>query len=458
MPTLRWRAIIALAVVLIALGLFADGLIRETATDLDHARRLIAIAVLVAIVFASLVILWLERSVAEAARRIRRNLPRLGEEELDAGLLDLPAGALDRLAEMLGEASRDVRDELQSARTQCQRYAAILEQMTDAVVAVDEAGHVQFVNRAFARLFELDPAEAIGQPLENATLNFDLSALVTRALQQGQVQRDRLSLRHPHEAILEGVTTPLTDHSGRIVGAVGLLHDITQMREANRIRQDFVANASHELRTPAAGIKALAEALQAGAINDPRRGPEFCRQIVAAADRLTATLDDMLTLTRVERGARLFEPELLEARAAIKAAIEQVAPAARLKGIEVRTEIDDGEVFADPAALQTLLVNLLDNAVKYTPEGGTVTARGRTVPGGYEVAVIDTGPGIPEEHLDRIFERFYRVDRARDRATGSTGLGLSIVRHIAETHGGRVRVESEEGEGSKFTAFFPSSA
>jgi len=237
---------------------------------------------------------------------------------------------------------------------------------------------------------------------------------------------------------------------------VGLLHDVTQLRETNRVRQDFVANASHELRTPAAGIKALAEALQAGAMEDPERGPEFAGQIVDAADRLTEILDDMLTLTRVERGARMLEPKMTDVGAALEDAADQVRPAADQKGVGVTVECDEGDrVYADPDSLQTLLLNLLDNAVKYTPEGGTVTARGREVPGGYQLAVEDTGVGIPREHQQRIFERFYRVDRARDRATGSTGLGLSIVRHIAESHGGRVAVSSREGEGSTFTAFLP---
>lgn len=395
-------------------------------------------------------------SVDRTLNRIAGVADSLREGDLQARVREGRNGALGELTASVNGAIEEIASSVIEARAQGRYYAAILDQMTDAVVAVDERGHVQFVNRPFARLFHVEPQEAAGRPLENVALNYDLGALVNRALQQGTVQRDRLDLTHPADYLLEGVSTPLTDEGGEVIGAVALLHDITQIREANRVRQDFVANASHELRTPAAGIKALAEALQAGAINDPERGPKFCRQIVEAADRLTEILDDMLTLTRVEKGARLIEPRTTDATTALEDAANQVRPAAAQKGLTVTTETGDGDrVHADPDSLQTLLLNLLDNAVKYTPEGGAVTARGREVPGGYEFSIADTGVGIPEEHLERIFERFYRVDRARDRATGSTGLGLSIVKHIAKAHGGRVKVSSREGRGSTFTAFFP---
>ncbi len=394
-------------------------------------------------------------SVDHALNRVKGVAERLSKGDLTARVWEPRRGPLSDLTAAIDDAIEHLGRLLSDARAQGRYYAAILDQMTDAVVAVDERSRVQFVNRPFARLFDVDPDGTAGRPLENVTLNYDISALVGRALEQGTVQRDSLTLTHPDEYTLECVATPLTD-GDEVIGAVALLHDITQLREAHRVRQDFVANASHELRTPAAGIKALAEALEAGALDDPERGPKFCEQIVEAADRLTEILDDMLTLTRVERGARLLEPRLIDVATALEDAANQVRPGAHQKQVSVTCEVAEGDqVYADPDALQTLLLNLLDNAVKYTPQGGSVTARGRAVPGGYELAVIDTGVGIPKDHQDRIFERFYRVDRARDRTTGSTGLGLSIVKHLAESHEGHVNVRSIEGEGSTFTAFFP---
>ena len=397
---------------------------------------------------------WL--SVDQSLARIAAVARRLREGELQARVSEVRQGALTELTASLNAAIDQSVSLLIQTRDQGRYYAAMLDQMTDAVVAVDERGQVQFINRQFSRLFEVEPDEAAGRPVENVLLNYEISALVTRALQQGAVQRNQLRLTHPEPHVLEGVSTPLTDESGEVIGAVALLHDITQLREANRVRQDFVANASHELRTPAASIKALAEALQSGAMNDPEHGPKFVRQIVEAADRLTELLDDMLTLSRVERGAQMLEPEVIDARGAVEDAANQVRPAAARKKIDLSVECaDEDKIYADPSSLQTLLLNLLDNAVKYTPEGGEVTASGHPVPGGYEIAVSDTGVGIPKDDQGRIFERFYRVDRARDRRTGSTGLGLSIVKHIAEAHGGRVTVTSQPGEGSSFRAYFP---
>ncbi len=371
-------------------------------------------------------------------------------------------GWLLRAAERSLQSARgavdDVRQQLSREQAQALHYETILQQMTDAVVVIDARGHVRFINRAFSHLFDIDPNSVRGESLEGTTLNYQVSMLTARALHQSALQRDRVELSHPRERVLEGVSTPLKGDDGEVTGAMTLLHDITRLEQLDRVRRDFVANASHELRTPAAGIKALAEALQAGAIDEPERGRSFCKQLVDAADRLTEILDDMLTLTRVERGEELLEPQVLSARAAIDDALAHVRAAANSREINLKRAVpEEDQLFADPDALKTLLVNLLDNAIKYTPDGGTVTATGRRVDDGYRVQIADTGIGIPSEHQERIFERFYRVDRARDRATGSTGLGLAIVKHIAEAHGGEVSVSSRSGEGSIFTLTLPGS-
>ncbi|MGI5819239.1 MAG: sensor histidine kinase [Armatimonadota bacterium] len=461
-----WRSIVSNAEhgkLLHAGAWLPDGSILLLTAEADPAlaarrsMRTFLLATFIALaLLAALVAAWGWASLDQTIRRIEAVAERLRRGEMTARVRDVRPGAVWELTGAVNASLDEIGRRLGEATAQGRYYAAILDQMTDAVVAIDDRNRVRFINRPFAHLFDVTPDQAVGRPLESATLNYDVSTLVGRAVQQRSVQRDRITLTHPEEYLLEGVATPLIDDDGHVIGAVALLHDITQLREASRIRQEFVANASHELRTPAAGIKALAEALQAGAINDPERGPRFLEQIVDAADRLSEILDDMLTLTRVERGAPMIEPRTIDAATALEHAADQVRPTAEQKGVTVRTECGEGEqVHADPASLQTLLLNLLDNAVKYTPAGGEVAARGRPVPGGYEFAVTDTGVGIPQQHLGRIFERFYRVDRARDRATGSTGLGLSIVRHIAEAHGGGVKVSSREGEGSTFTAVFP---
>jgi two-component system phosphate regulon sensor histidine kinase PhoR len=329
--------------------------------------------------------------------------------------------------------------------------------MTDGVVVVDQAGRVHLVNQAFEEMFGLSASEAEGRPLEEVALNFELSLLLRRALERQTVERGEIRLLQPEPArTLYGVANPLLDEAGRTIGAVGLLRDVTERNLMDQVRRDFVANASHELRTPAAGIRALAEVLQEGALHDPEKAGEFVQRILAEAARLTEILDDMLTLTRVERGPELLKPRWTVAAEALEEAVAHVHTAALVKAITLAAEAGAEErVYADPGALQTVLINLLDNAVKYTPEGGEVRVAGRPVPGGYEIAVTDSGVGIAEEHLPRIFERFYRADKARSRATGGTGLGLAIVKHIVEAHRGKVTVRSALDQGSTFTVFFP---
>ncbi|MGD9496773.1 MAG: ATP-binding protein [Armatimonadota bacterium] len=443
-----------IAALVLAVGIYMGG--RLERADAGAMKAFLLAAFGVATVLAWLVAGALAHPVAWISARARQMAAALQDGDLSARVGGRAPEPVAEAVAAVNEAVAHLATRTSTAEAEGRRYATILEHVPDAVVAVDEHGRVQYVNASFARLFEVTPAEAVGRPLENVSLHYEVSALVSRAVQQGTVQVGVVRLAHPRERILEGVCIPLTDDAHTVVGAVGLLRDITSVRAAQQARQDFVANASHELRTPAAAIKALAEALQAGAMSDPQHGPKFLEQIVGAADRLTGILDDMLTLTRVERGGKRLEPQELDARAAMEDALAQVAPAARAKRVEISADAHAGDhVFADPESLHTLLVNLLDNAVKYTPEGGRVSLRGRRVPAGYELEVTDTGVGIAREHLDRIFQRFYRVDRARDRATGSTGLGLAIVKHIAEAHGGRVTVQSQPGEGSTFTAFLP---
>lgn len=399
---------------------------------------------------------WLASALTAPVRRLAEVARRVGEGDLEARAPTGWAGELRELAEAFNAAVGRLGDVLGSSERAARRYAAILEQMGDAVVIVDDQRRIELINHAFGRVFGRQRGQTEGKYLDEVALNYDLSELMGRALAQGTVQRGEVRVLHPQTRTLVGVATPLLAEDDRIVGAVGLLRDVSEIARVEEVRREFVANASHELRTPAASIRALAEALESGALEDHERAARFVRQIVEASDRLTRILDDMLVLTRVERGQELLRREWLSAAAACREALGRVEHAASRRAVGLTCEVGPADrVYADPGSLQTMLVNLLDNAVKYTPTGGRVVLRGREVPGGYELSVEDTGPGIPDEEQERVFERFYRVDRARDRATGGTGLGLSIVKHTAEAHGGSVTLRSSLGEGSTFTVFLP---
>jgi len=402
---------------------------------------------------------WLTGALTAPVQRLVDVARRVGRGDLEARVQGRAAGEVGELIEVFNSSMERLSRLVRSSQREARHYAAVLEQMGDAVVIVDAQRRVELVNGAFRRLFGARQEEVTGKRLEQIALNYDLSQLMARAVEQRAVQRGEVRALHPETRTLIGVATPVLDDQGEAVGAVGLLRDVTELHRMDQVRRDFVANASHELRTPAAGIKALAEALEAGALEDSQRRRDFVRQIVALSDRLTETLDDMLTLTRLERGQELLRPGWASAGPILAAAVQRAGARARAKGVDVQTAVADGDqLYVDAASAETILANLLDNAVKYTDAGGRVVVRGRRVAGGYEIAVEDTGVGIPADEHDRIFERFYRVDPGRGRKTGGTGLGLSIVKHSVDAHGGRVTVRSRPGEGSTFTVFLPDPA
>lgn len=403
-----------------------------------------------------LVSIWLAGTLSAPLQSLVRVARRVDRGDLQARVEDVRGGELAELSGTFNRALDSLVQLLATSRRESRYYAAILEQMSDAVVIVDSKGKTQFVNPTFARLFGIDAGAVTGRSSEQIALNYDLSSLLVRAVQQAEVQSEEIRVLHPEMRILATAVTPLLDEQQHMMGAVALLRDVTDLHRVDEIRREFVANASHELRTPAAGIKAMAEALQIGALHDPVRGPRFVQQIVDAADRLTSLLDDMLTLTRVERGVELLSIAPRDAAEALQEMAGQLLASAQAKNVDLQVQVQPGDrVVADLRGLHTVIVNLVDNAIKYTPAGGRVRLSGRSVANGYEISVSDTGVGISTADQSRIFERFYRVDRARDRATGGTGLGLSIVKHLVEAHRGRISVQSVVGEGSTFTVFFP---
>jgi two-component system phosphate regulon sensor histidine kinase PhoR len=240
-------------------------------------------------------------------------------------------------------------------------------------------------------------------------------------------------------------------------GVVLVFDDITELRRLENLRREFVANVSHELKTPLASIKAYTETLRLGAINDPEHNGKFVEQIEKQSDRLHQLIIDLLQLTRIESEQEVFDITNASIAEAVESCIAAHQQAAEAKGIVV--EVDAGatatHVRADEEGLRTILDNLVDNAIKYTPQGGRVCIRWKRDEGGVLIQVQDTGIGIPEKHQARIFERFYRVDKARSRQLGGTGLGLSIVKHLAQAFDGTVGLQSKVGRGSTFSVRLP---
>jgi two-component system phosphate regulon sensor histidine kinase PhoR len=388
------------------------------------------------------------RRVAALRRAVRRlagtTLPSWRWTERD----DLPG-----LTNELGAITTRLRERLEELTEGRDRAGQILDALDDGVLLLDGAGRLLIANPAARSWFGLPDDLRPGLPLKRVLGVPQVSALAEQAAEARAPVVGNLTLVFPEPRTLAMRAFPLADRgpTGRIVVT---MTDITQRRRLEVLRRDFVANASHELKTPVAAVRALAETLLTALPDDPEAGRRFAERIGREAERLDALTRDLLDLSRVERGALDVEP--VDLVGLVKEVVGGYADRAEERHIKLGTEVQPGVALrGDRAQLGLLLSNLIDNALRYTPAKGAVCVRLNAAESRAVLQVDDTGQGIPAGELSRVFERFYRVDKARARQTGGTGLGLAIVRHVAEAHGGTVRVDSELGRGSTFTVTLP---
>lgn len=342
-------------------------------------------------------------------------------------------------------------------REQAQRTAALFDRMIEGLIVVDATGRIRLANRAAGELFGFE-LPAAGRTVLEATRHHEVAAVVARLDLEAEVLG--------HELRLENVAAPrffqvnalaLRETGGARDGAILVFHDLTRLRQLEAVRQEFVANVSHELRTPLSLIKSATETLIDGGKNDPAALTRFLEIIEKHANRLTLLIDDLLLLSTLDSGRMQLNLQPLSLREAAQEAIDDLAPRAAARQVTLENTVPAGLIArADADRLRQAIANLLDNAVKYGRSGGSVAVDGRTLSDGrIELSVRDDGPGIPPEAQSRIFERFYRADKARSREQGGTGLGLAIVKHIVQAHGGEARVASEPGKGAAFFITLP---
>lgn len=330
------------------------------------------------------------------------------------------------------------------------RHAEAVDALADgldvAIFLCDGEGNIEFANRRATRLFSFDHPE--GRSVLAVTLSNELERLAKDAVRLDESQSAEIRLSHPESRVVKARTWPDSTEPGRVFLSV---YDITDLRRLERVRQDFVANVSHELRTPLTTIRAMTETMQDS--DDPDLRARYFPKIIAEVDRLTHLTSDLLILSRAESHP---EPRsVVNLTEIVRSVIAQLRDRARAKGLELTEQMeDDFFVEANGTQMTQVALNLIDNAINYT-SSGSVAVRMSQIEGSVLLEVADTGVGIASEHIDRIFERFYRVDKSRSRETGGTGLGLSIVRHIVETHGGKVTVESALHHGSTFRVTLP---
>lgn len=381
-----------------------------------------------------------------------------------AALLAVTAWRAFRREEALREQLRQAQLELAGIRVE--RHSALTEEQTkqqtvfnslvEGLLILDEHGKIQFANPTLEKLFAVK-CDIRGLSLSAALSSSALQEIAEETLRTGRVTGFELSLPGHGEQILQINATTFRDPDRAHAGTVFVFHDLTRVKQLENLRKEFVANVSHELRTPLTLIKGYVETLLDGAKDDPAVATRFLQTIERHADRLTFLIEDLLTISRLESGQVLMNFQVLDLHTLAAEVINDLSSRSEERKVALVNEVPpDFPVRADGDRFQQVLFNLVDNAIKYGRAGGSVRVGARRKSAEFiEGWVADDGPGIPPEAGERVFERFYRVDRARSRDAGGTGLGLSIVKHIVQAHGGEVRLESEPGKGATFFYTLP---
>jgi two-component system phosphate regulon sensor histidine kinase PhoR len=409
--------------------------------------------------------LLVSRRISRPIAAIEQVAQRFAGGELDVRVPTPDSVELAVLADSLNKMAAQLAERITTITEQRNELGAVLSSMVEAVLAVDNQGRIVSVNPAAAELLGIEPAQVQNRHMEEVIRNVDLQEFVRQTLAGVLPEETDISLpiNGGRSFSLHGAC--LTDARGRRRGAVIVLNDMTRVRRLENIRRDFVANVSHELKTPVTSIQGFVEALVEGDVQDPAQVRKYLNIVARHASRLNAIIEDLLTLSRLEesgarRGGTQGPASLRFTSSPVKPVLEEAIHLSSVQADERRITIDlacpnDLEARVNPPLLEQAVMNLIDNAVKYSAEGSRV----RVTAGQHEdevtIAVRDEGCGIAPEHLTRIFERFYVVDKSRSRKLGGTGLGLAIVKHIMQAHGGRVSVESTPGKGSTFTLHLP---
>lgn len=424
---------------------------------------MVIVAVLLVALLITLLLLW-----HRAMRKLRDGAARFAQGDLSQRLeLHFPL-QMSAVAESMNQMARQLDDRLQTLLDQRNETQAVLRSMVEGVVVIDLDERIKSLNRAASRLLGVSSEEAIGRHVVEVVRDMSLQRFITKVLAIGEPIEDELALHvmdagppsSPRlaERLLEVQGGAMRDVSGKRIGAVIVLHDVTRLRRLESVRRDFVANVSHEIKTPVTAIKAAVETMLEVPDASPDDAQRFLRMVARQADRLQAIIEDLLSLARIEQDSDNNRIEVAD-RAVLpmlNAAAETCHASASAKSVRIEVACAaDLRGMINAPLLEQAVTNLLDNAIKYSPRDRQVVVRGWSSDGELVLEVEDHGAGIAEDHLPRLFERFYRTDKARSRALGGTGLGLAIVKHIAQAHAGHVSVESELGSGSTFRIHIP---
>lgn len=412
-----------------------------------------------AVVITSVAVAWLvSKMITAPLERITQGITRLSMGKFDEPVEGGPALETAELAEKINHMAGELSGRITAGASETQSGEAILACIEEGVLAVDQDRKIIRLNPKARQVLGIPASKTEGLSLDEVLRHGELARFIDEGLASRTPEEKDILMAPLRERLARVARSPLYRPNGDYWGLVVTIRDVTRLRRLENLRKDFAANVSHELRTPVTSIKGFVETLRAGAVKSPEKAAEFLKIIERHIERLTAIIEDLLSLSRIERdsetGAVPFR--IAPVKEALDKAVEDAAVKAGDKKVEI--EIDcDKQLLAriNAPLLESAVYNLIDNAINYSERGGKIMVSAALEGGVLSIHVRDYGCGIEKEHLERIFERFYRVDDARSRKLGGTGLGLSIVKHIALAHGGRVTVDSAPGEGSVFSIHIP---
>ena len=414
-------------------------------------------AIVFSILAASAALVFIAKRVQTAqVRHLMKVLNDILAGNLNQRLRLDEDGDMGRLAQAFNRMVEKLEADFTALSMEKEDFSRILRSMVEEVIAVDSAGKILYLNPAAEKMFAVQSDRSIGKSFLEVIRQAAINAMLAEALDRRREVFKEVRLFLPEERVFEAKALPIrTEEKDR--GVLLVLHDISQVKQLEEIRKDFVANVSHELRTPLTSIQGYAETLLDGALSDDQNNREFVQTIHDQAERLSRLVNDLLDLSAIESGRKPPKFSNFALKELIREVEGSLTPLARKRQVRIenRTPDDLPPLAADRDQIKQVLINLIDNAIKFNRKDGAVTVDASASASEFTIAVRDTGAGIPESDLPRVFERFYRVDKGRSRQMGGTGLGLAIVKHIIESHGGTVRAESAVDQGSVFIVQIP---
>jgi len=421
-----------------------------------NLRKIIILATLIALAIASITSLIISLTITRPLQEMTKVSQKISKGDFSKKLKICRQDEIGQLANSLNLMSEELENKIRVISEDKNKMKVVLSSVIEGIIAIDKEGRIILFNNALKNMTDYSSDRVLGKFHWEIIRNNQLNELLKEVLQKGQPLTQEISIFSPQEKIFRASANPLTKKN-EVWGAVVVLNDITEIKKLEKMRSEFVANVSHELRTPLTSIQGFVETLKDGAINDPGKAQYFLEIIEKQSNRLNNLIEDILQLSKIESQEIIMNLQSINLRDLIDKTISEFKKKIEQKNHKIKINISPQLplIKADPEQIEVVFRNLLDNAIKYTPNGGEIYISAFEKAENIYIEIADNGIGISAEHLPRIFERFYRVDKDRSRKLGGTGLGLAIVKHIVQAHGGTIGVESKPGKGSKFFFTLP---